>query len=689
MVRDLLLEIGVEELPSAYMRNTIEQLDLLTRQKLDEVRLEYKKVFAYGTPRRLVIYVQDLEEQARDAVIENRGPKKAIAYDNKGNPTKALLGFARGQKVNVEDLEIRDVEGTEYVFAVRTEKGLKAEKLLPELLPNLVNTISFPKSMRWGYFHTRFARPIRWITALYGSQVVSFMIENISSSNITTGHRFLSPVQLQVNNPEHYFEVINSNYVILDQDFRREMIWKQILEAAAAAGGVPMENDDLLEEITYLVEYPTAFCGSFSPSYLAVPPEVLTTTMIEHQRYFPVFDHQGRLLNSFVGVRNGTSYSLDIVKAGNERVLKARLEDALFFWNEDTKVPLEALVEKLSAVLFHERLGSVLDRVHRLQHLAVYIGNQYKLSSESRLSRAALLCKADLVSNMVYEFTELQGIMGRYYAINSNEDAEVSEAIFEHYLPRFAGDTLPRTETGTVLSLAEKIDSLTGFFAIGIKPSGSQDPYALRRQAMGIVNIILESEIKIDLRDCIDEAYQGFVAASPSLDRDETIQEVMDFILQRMRGLLLDEGFSYDVIDAVMQVPSGDLNNMHKRISVLQSFKHSNYFGDFMVVYNRSHNLSKNWQEGEVAAEYLEDDTEKKLYAAVLEVNAEAVKAADSEDYMYLLKRITDLRSAVDNFFTTVMVMVEDEKLKAARLSLLKSITKLCEITADFSKIVQ
>jgi glycyl-tRNA synthetase beta chain len=688
MARDLLLEIGVEEIPSAYMGRAIVDLKANTQKQLDDARLAYKEILSYGTPRRLTLLVQGLEEQQPDALLEIRGPKKSIAFDQEGNPTKAGLGFARSQKVEFNNLEVREVGGVEYIFVIKKEKGNTSTAILPGIMLNIINGLSFPKSMRWGYYHTRFARPIRWLLALLGSEKIDIQVENIKSSNETYGHRFLSSGALPVKDAMHYFQVLRENYVILDQEERKELIRKQVLDVAAAAGGRPMENEDLLEEITYLLEYPTAFYGQFSPSYLEVPPEVLTTSMIEHQRYFPVFDNQGQLMPGFIGVRNGTDYSLDVVRAGNERVLKARLEDALFFWNEDTRKPLVDMVAGLKEVLFHERLGSIMDKAERLQTLAVAIGEACNLSDADTLKRAAMLCKADLVSSMVYEFPELQGIMGRYYAFKSGEQSEVSQAVFEHYLPRSAGDILPTSESGKVLSLAEKLDNLVGCFAIGLKPSGSQDPYALRRQAMGIVHIILDSGLSLDLAALAGKAYDNFVAIKTDSSREDTVSEVLEFIMQRMRGVLLERGYSYDLIDATLAVPSNDINDIATRIKALQDLRQSEIFEDFMVVYNRCNNLTKKWHDDSINVDVLVDESEINLNRSFNFIKYDVYRSINTRKYLDACKMLAGLRQEVDTFFNAVMVMVDDVELKTARLGLLKAIANLCNFIADFSKIV-
>ncbi|CFY00471.1 Glycine-tRNA ligase, beta subunit [Syntrophomonas zehnderi OL-4] len=687
MSRDLLLEIGVEEMPSAFMSKALDDFKKLAEQKLTENRINYSAVYTLGTPRRLVLNIKGLKEKQPDTTVENRGPKKTSAFDKDNKPTKAALGFARAQGIEVDDLQIQAVDGVEYVFAVKKVVGVSSEAILPEILLDIIHSLSFPKSMRWGYYQTRFARPIRWLLALYGKDIISIQVENVKSDRITYGHRFLAPEAITVNSVADYFKLLKKQYVIVDQNERSSIIWQQVQEVAQQAGGIAMENEELLEEVSFLIEYPSAFRGSFSESYLNIPPEVLTTSMIEHQRYFPVFDENKQLLPFFIGVRNGNKDSLDIVRAGNERVLKARLEDALFFWEEDTKNPLADMTTGLANVMFHEKLGSVADKVERLKKLAIYIGQELNLGSVDLIDRAARLCKADLLSNMVYEFPELQGIMGRYYALHSGEKSEVAEAILEHYLPRFAGDRLPTTAIGIVLALAERIDNLTACFAIGIRPSGSQDPYALRRQALGVVNIILDLNLKIDLKKLIDQAFKGLTDIETEGSRDEISNELMDFIWQRLRGVMLERGFSHDVADAVLALPVSDLGDVQLRMRVIQEFKASDRYEDFMVVYNRTHNLTKKWDSTEVDPEVMIDESEKKLYQHYFEVKESVNDNIIKRDYPAALTTLTELRADIDQFFTAVMVMVEDEKLKAARLGMLRGIAELCNSVADFSKL--
>jgi glycyl-tRNA synthetase beta chain len=692
MSADLLLEIGVEEIPSAYMNQALENLRSLALKTMEENRLTHGEIKTMGTPRRLVLLIPGLAERQTDAFIKNRGPRKSAAYDQQGQPSKAGLGFARGQGLDFSQLTILEVDGVEYIAAIRREEGQAAREILPQLLPSIIQAMSFPRSMRWGYYQTRFARPIRWLLCLLGDEVIPVEIENITSSRQTYGHRFLSRGALEIKHVDDYFTQLRDNYVILDQTERQEMIWQQVVDIAREKGGQPVENESLLGEVNFLVEYPTAFWGAFSPDYLDVPPEVLTTSMIEHQRYFPVFDGQDQLLPGFIGVRNGTDFAIDTVIAGNQRVLKARLEDALFFWREDRKKPLKDYVPGLAQVMFHERLGSVLDKVERLRTMAVFCGAQAGLSSAEKLDRAALLSKADLLSSMVYEFPELQGIMGRYYARLSGEDEEVAQAIFEHYLPRFAGDELPHSETGLVVSLAEKIDNLVGCFALNIKPTGSQDPYALRRQAIGLINIILDRGLKLDLAELFNQAYLGFAAVKLENEQAQTTADLLDFIRQRMRGVLLEKGYSYDVIDAVLSNPAAaaDLHALWTLVQAIQEAKGSDLFADFMVVFNRAYNLSRKAEAGlSIDENRLLDDSEKALYSQLQVVSAPFAAAVAGQQYRQAIDFIGSLRPNLDRFFTAVMVMVDDKEVRQARLGMLRSIANMCQQMADFTKIVQ
>ena len=496
----LLLEIGVEELPSRFGQTTLDQIENNLSKLLKEERVNFDNIEKYATPRRLTFVINNIAEKDSDLEEDVKGPAKKIAFDADGNFTKPALGFMKSKGLEESNVYFKQVGNAEYLFGTIRQEGKETSEVLKTIVPEAIKNVTFPKAMRWGGKNMRFARPIRWMVALLNDKVLDIDLEGIKSSNVTKGHRFLGEREFEVNSVEEYFEKLEKNYIVLDQHKRKEMIREQAIEVANSLGGEVELDDDLLEEITFLVEYPTAFYGEFDEEYVKLPKEVVTTPMKEHQRYFPV-SKDGKLLPNFIAVRNGDSNRIDLVKAGNEKVLRARLADALFFYNEDTKKPLESFVDKLQTVVFQAKLGTVYDKTLRIEKLSKFILNELNMNeSLENTMRAAKLCKADLVTNMVFEFTELQGIMGRDYAKVSGENEEVCEGIFEHYLPRFAGDILPQTNAGIALSIADKLDSIAGFFAIGIKPSGSQDPYALRRQALGILSILLDKELSINLK---------------------------------------------------------------------------------------------------------------------------------------------------------------------------------------------
>ncbi|MDR1159086.1 MAG: glycine--tRNA ligase subunit beta [Syntrophomonadaceae bacterium] len=687
-VKELLLEIGMEEIPAGYMPDMIRNLKDLAQKKTEALNLKHGVIQTWGTPRRLVLYIEELSEAQDDQHIENRGPKKNIAFDSQGKPAKPGLGFAKAQKMDFDDLVVKEVEGIEYVFALKTVQGQNTIAIIPGLLQDLILSLPFPKTMRWGYSSLRFARPLRWLLAFWGEELVAFNTENLSSGAYTFGHRVLSSGKIAVGSIKKYFSLLPEHYVILDQNQRRNLIKTQLQQAAAQVKGKPVENEELLEEVNFLVEYPTVFTGSFSTDYLQVPPEVLTTSMIEHQRYFPVLNDKGGLMPYFIGVRNGNEDYLDIVRTGNERVLKARLEDALFFWNEDRKKPLEEVAKNLDKVTYHERLGSLQDKVERLTKLVADIGNDFSEDDRLDAKRAALLCKADLLTNMVYEFPELQGIMGCYYARLNEEKETVARAVLEHYLPRFAGDDLPQSSPGVLLSLAEKIDSLAAFFTVGLKPSGSQDPYALRRQALGIISIILDKKLNLRLEDIFGYAYDIINIEKKESGKQEIIGECLNFLRQRLRGTLLDSNYSYDVIDAVLALSLDNINDIAQRTEALREFKEDENFQDFIVVFNRAHNLSKKWQVQAWQENILFEKSELILLKEFKEVKLQVFSYLDISDYTRSLQSVASLREAMDEFFTQVMVMVENESLQNARLGMLHEIAALCFEIADFSKLV-
>ena len=532
----------------------------------------------------------------------------------------------------------------------------------------------------------RFARPIRWMVALLNDNVLDVNLEGIKASNVTKGHRFLGEREFEVNSVEDYFEKLEKNYIILDQHKRKAMIKEQAIEVANSLGGEVELDDDLLEEITFLVEYPTAFYGEFEEDYVKLPKEVVTTPMKEHQRYFPV-SKDGKLLPYFIAVRNGDSHRIDIVKAGNEKVLKARLADAIFFYKEDTKKPLESFVDKLQTVVFQAKLGTVYDKSLRIDKLSQTILNELNMSESAKnTQRAAKLCKADLVTNMVFEFTELQGIMGRDYAKVGGENEEVCQAIFEHYLPRYAGDILPETNAGIALSIADKLDSIAGFFAIGIKPSGSQDPYALRRQALGILSILLDKKLSVNLNNLINAALDNY--SNLEFNKEEVASQIVEFFVERVKNLFKDLGIRYDVIDAVLNNNLNDISDIHTRALELNRWLQKDELVEMLTAFNRVSTLAQKATIDIVKEELLKEDAEIKLYNVFKEIKLNVESLLVDKKYNEALDAFATLRPLVDNLFDNVMVMDKDESVKENRLGLLKQIYSTMLTICDLSKIV-
>ncbi|HBC93404.1 MAG TPA: glycine--tRNA ligase subunit beta [Pelotomaculum sp.] len=689
--QDYLLEIGVEEMPARFLEPALAELKENAAALFKEQRLSYKRLATYGTPRRITLYVEGLAVHQQSLEMEVKGPAVKVAYKPDGSPTRAAEGFARSQGVVVGDLLKKPVGHVEYVFAVKREPGRPALDVLPQAGVSLISGLHFPKPMRWGDLDIRFARPIRWIVSLFGPDLVEFEFAGLKAGRTTRGHRFLAREAVTLPSPQEYFEKMRSNYVLVDPAERKQAIWQQVQEQARATGGRVEEDEELLSEVTNLVEYPTALAGEFSREYLRLPREVLVTPMREHQRYFPVLGPDGALLPKFIAVRNGKSEHLDIVRAGNEKVLRARLADADFFYQEDLKTALADKVPALKKVVFQETLGTIYDKVVRVGELAgtlaVAMGAEEKELKDTL--RAAYLAKADLVTNMVFEFTELQGIMGREYAERSGEEQSVATAIYEHYLPRFAGDQLPATLPGKILSIADKTDNIVGCFAIGVQPSGSQDPYALRRQALGIIHILLEGDFALSLEKLVETAYRGYEGkVRLKLSLSNVKEEVAEFFKQRLRGIFSDKGYSYDTIEAVLAAGFDNFNDTLLRLQALHSFRQNQAFGNLLTAFIRANNLSKDTGVRAIDPFLLEDASEKGLYESLLEIKQKVYDSQMKQDYHAVLAAIATMQEPLDSFFNSVMVMVEDEKVRANRLALLAGLAALVKQVADLGKIV-
>ncbi len=690
MARDFVLEIGTEEIPARFLPLALEDLAAKAGDLLAEYRLAYEGVAVYGTPRRLALSVRNLAPSQAPLVREVKGPPRKAAFDIDGKPTKAAVGFARTQGVAVDDLVTRLVGQVEYVFAVREETGRPAAEVLAELCPRLISTLSFPKSMRWGSLDFRFIRPIRWLLCLYGPEVIEFETAGVRSGRHTWGHRFLGGGRLPVPDAGSWFKLLEENYVLVDPVQRRQLIWDQVQKVAAAEGGTVEEDPELLAEVADLLEYPTVFCGRFPESYLELPEPVLVTPMREHQRYFPVRGANGRLLPRFIGVHNGTPEHLDLVRSGNEKVLRARLADAAFFFHEDLATPLTERGTALRKVVFQEGLGTMHEKVERLVALVGYLAEKLELDPDARQQalRAAALSKNDLVTNMVYEFPELQGIIGREYALRGGEDPVVAEAIREQYLPAPGRDELPRTGPGLVLALADRADNLVGAFGRGIQPTGSQDPYALRRQALGICYLVLDTPVYLDLEDLFRETHAAY-GDRLTVGVDETVTALMEFFGQRLRGLFQDRGLAYDVVEAVLAAGYTDIRDAWERGVALSGFRVHPAFEDICTAFTRAYNLARKTKNFRVAPALFTDPAEDALYRAWQVVRDRVMDEVAKRRYDQALAVLAELRAPVDRFFDAVLVMVDDPDVRANRLALLNLIVGLCSRIADFSKIVK
>lgn len=684
MAKDLLLEIGTEEVPAHFMPGILAQLKEKATAKFQEMRLDFDEVTSLGTPRRTALLVKNLAETQQGASSEYKGPSTAIAFDKDGNPTKAAIGFARGKKVDVADLVVKDG----YVYAVSSEEGKQTVELLPTLLKELVEGLNFPKNMRWGDLDFRFVRPLRWLVALYDEEVIDFTVANVTSGRVSRGHRFLSEGDFTINKASDYEQACKDAFIIVDQEKRRDIIKAQIEEIAKAHNGHAEITEDLLEEVIYLVEYPTALCGTFEDKYLKLPKEAVMTPMRDHQRYFPVLDDNNNLLPLFITVRNGGDYCLDKVQHGNERVLRARLADAQFFFDEDRKHSLYDYVEKLKTVVFQEGLGTIYDKANRLAELSAFIGEKVNATEDEikTTKRAAILAKADLVSAMVCEFTELQGIMGREYALLDGEGQEVATAIYEHYMPRFAGDAEPASVAGRLVSLADKMDNIVATFSRGLVPTGSQDPFALRRQALGIVHTIIEANYTISISEIADKA-MDLLNITDSEKRAEIQKNVAEFFTLRLKNVLSDNDVSYDIIDAVLE-NADEVAGTYAKACVTAQEIASGVLNDAIQAFVRVGNISKKAENNVINEALFTLDEEKALYNIYVAVAKDVETALNNKDYKTAIDKMQELTAPINNFFDNVMVMDKDEQIKNNRLALLKNIDTLIKSIADFGKIV-
>lgn len=684
--RDFLLEIGTEELPWGAVQDGREQLRSNLEALLERERLSWEGMEIYSTPRRLAVLVRGLSERQEDFEMEVRGPSRAASFDGEGRPTAAAEGFARSRGVRVEDLQVRETEKGEFVFAVVREEGGATWEILPAITEELLRSFSFRKSMRWGTGEFRFARPVRWLLALYGGEVVPVTVAGLRAGRKTRGHRFLCDGEVEIGHPGDYLEALRRSCVLADEEERRRAIEEDIGEALAGRGMRAVPSEETLQEVVDLVEYPHVLLGAFDEDFLRLPREVLVTAMQEHQRYFPVEDEDGGLAAAFLVVHNGDPAKGEIIRRGHERVLRARLEDASFFYQEDLRVPLQQRLEELRSVVWQAKLGSLYDKAQRLRELCGEICRFAHLSEEVRekAQRAALLCKADLVTSMVIEFPSLQGTMGRIYALAAGEDVETATAVEEHYRPRYAGDALPRTLPGAVLSLAEKVDNLTGCFGVGLVPSGSEDPYGLRRQALAIFSILAEARLHIDLELLLRKAADLLAFSHPG----EVAAEVGDFCRQRWRQALISEGFDHDLVAAVLAQATRDPYEARLRLAALQGARRRGLLQKAYTGFERCYNLSRKAGNLRLAEELLVEGAEKDLYSRLVWAQEPLRAYLDAGEYEAALDVLLALAPHVDRFFSEIFVMGEDEKLRDNRLALLHAVASLFLEFADFSQVV-
>lgn len=685
-MKKFLLEIGVEELPARFIEPSLEQLVKAVTDKLTAQRIDFGNVSGYSTPRRLTVLVENVADQQHDLEQDVKGPPKNIAIKD-NELTKAALGFARSQGVAAEDLSFKELDGVEYMFAHKFVQGKATKIVLADVLPAIIGGLSFPKNMRWGDNNLRYARPLRWIVALIDSEIIPFSVENVTSDNITYGHRQLSQGAIKISKPEEYLDKLSLAYVIADQGKRKQTIAQQVERLATQMGGTVQADQDLLDEVTNLVEYPTAFCGSFESEFLEIPAEVLITSMKAHQRYFPLFDQSGKLLAKFIGVRNGADNNLELVTAGNEKVLRARLADAKFFFEEDRKHPLEDNLEKLKTVVFQDGLGSIYDKVQRITAISERIAQVTNHENEcEQVKRTALLAKTDLVSLMVNEFPELQGIMGEKYALIAGEKSDVATGISEHYQPRFASDTIPQSITGTIVALADKVDSLVGYFGIEKIPTGSQDPFALRRQALGVLQIIIGHKLELELDQLIDLGITAY--GDLFMDHAEQIKaSLLEFISGRLRIILLDRGYKHDTIDATLASGISNLPAVMAKVATLDQFKNSPDFVDLYTTFERCAKLATKTDDitiTESALTQADNDLHQVISVAKDQFNAAMTK----HEYQQGLQTLAGLRKPIDKFFEAVMIMDQDPQIRQNRLGLLKQIVDLYDRYADFGQVV-
>ncbi len=686
MSAELFLELGTEEIPAGFIPRALDDIKRLLGQELAAARISYGEIRTFATPRRLAISIADVAGKQQRQELKLSGPPLRIAFDADGKPTKAAEGFARTNGVSVADLSTIKTEKGEYLFLSKVVEGGKSVDQLMEILPRMIGKIPFKKSMRWKDLDIRFVRPLHWIVATYGGDIIPFTFGDLQSGNLSRGHRFMAPGEFTVRGATDYIAQAEQHYVIPQVEKRRKLIEEQLEVLAKQLGGRINPDEDLLAEVCFLVETPQALAGTIEARFLQLPAELLITSMREHQRYFTLIDEQGQLLPHFITIANTLAKDPTVVVAGNERVLKARLSDAMFFWREDQKSKLETRLESLKKVVYQAKLGTSFEKVERFTQLATGLAQQFAPQTIELTKRAATLAKCDLESGMVYEFPELQGVMGREYALLEGEEPRVAKAIYEHYLPIQAGGELPSDDVGAFISLADKIDTICGCFSVGLIPTGTADPYALRRSAIGILAIIMDRGYTISIPDLVSKSVQ-LLETKRQRTADEISADVVEFIRLRLVNLLSAQSYPVDVIDAVLSASFVEPIDAVERIKALSSLKKMDDFEPLAVAFKRVGNIIKGGLEQPVDPTLLSEECEKELFANLQEVQGRVEEYISERNYTQALETIARLRQPVDRFFDGVMVMVEDELVKNNRLALLTGVAGLFKGIADFRRI--
>lgn len=691
LTKDILFEIGMEEVPAHVMPHMLEELKTLAQEKLREANLTYQKIATFGTPRRATLYIQNVPVKQKSSALEKRGPSLLQAFDEKKEPTKALLGFARKMQVQLEDLLQKDG----YIYALIKEEGKDTIEILKELLPSLLTNLHFKNHMRWADIDFKFIRPIRFMVALFGTDIIDFTVARVKTGRLSRGHRIFGKKEIEIPSPAEYVEKLRENFVIVKGDERRAIIKESIINLAKKHQGTPIIDEDLLEEVTYLVEYPSALIGTFEEKYLRLVEPAIITPMKDHQRYFPLRDKEGKLMAFFITIRDGNKENLTLVQKGNERVLRARLADAEFFFLEDKKTTLSEKRLKLKKLVFQEHLGTMFDKSERLIKIVEKITPFFTQATEDQkhVKRAAYLAKSDLVSAMVTEFTELEGTMGKEYALLEGEDEKVALALEEAYLPRFVGDKNPTTTIGQILSLADKIDTIAALFSQNLMPTGSADPFALRRKTLGIIHLLIKAKISINLLDIA--AFVLDLLQTSNTKRKETLAQIQEFTTLRLKNMLLEEGTRYDVIDAVFLSQDReklDIYQTHEKILALEKFvqkaENQESIEAFCRVLNLSSKVATKDQSSQIQTDLLQTIAEKKLYEIIQYVQENVVPSIEKHDYLLAIRHMQKLQEPINEFFDQVMVMDKNEEIRKNRLLLLKNIECILGQIADFSKLV-